>query len=95
MARPGKKKEESALKYELKAQVLELKRLQEQERIIEEKISFTEANISNLNKNKFKLIIELGKQKRLSKKLNKKMLKDDSYIRVGDYYTANETNKKR
>ena len=79
---------------ELKKQVLELQRLEEAKENILKQISVTEVNISNLKKNKFKLILELGKQKRLSKKLNKKILKDDSYIRVGDYYTANETKKR-
>ena len=79
---------------ELKKQALELQRLEEAKENILKQINITETNIYNLKQNKYKLVLELGKQKRISKKLNKKILKDDSYIRVGDYYTANETKKR-
>ena len=79
---------------ELKKQALELKKLEEAKENILKQISVTEENISNLKKNKFKLVVELGKQKRIAKKLNKKILKDDSYIRVSDYYTEGESKKR-
>lgn len=78
---------------ELKAQALELKKLEEQKEAIIKKISDIEDTIIKLKNNKFKLVIELSKQKRLSKKLNKRMLKDDSTIRIGDFYTKNEKSK--
>jgi len=79
----------------LKAQSLELKRLEEQSRAIAEQIQFAEININRLKQSKFILVIELARQKRFSKKLNKKISKDNSYIRVGDYYTDTEKSKKR
>lgn len=80
---------------QLKSQALELKQLEEQRDAIIKAINIVEENISKLKGKKFKLVLELGKQKRISRKLNKKMSKDDSYIIVGDYYTENEKNNKR
>ena len=48
-----------------------------------------------MKQKKFRLVIELGKQKRIVKKLNKNMVKDNCYIRVDDYYTESNNNKKR
>ena len=79
---------------ELKKQALELKNLQQQREAIKKQIDITEENNSILKQKKFKIVLETGRQKRITKKLNKMVSKDDSYIRVGDYYTANETKKR-
>ena len=89
----------TALREEIKRDIVkekeELERLEKIKEDIERKIINSQTNLSELRSNKFKVVREIGTQKRLSKKITRLATKDEKiYINTEKFYPESKPKKR-
>ena len=73
----------------------ELARLVEERLELEGRIRVADANLSRLKSDKFKTAREIGKQKRLAKKITKlATIDEDVYVDIAKFYPENKPKKR-